>query len=79
MSAVALRRSTALAAVRARRSHPRVRVGGVSGGTVAMAGAVAFVLGGGVLLVTAKPMHAGIAALAGLLIGARLHSETETA
>ncbi len=59
--------------------NARTMTAGLSGGAVAMSALLAVGLGGGVLLVTAKPLYAIGAAAAGLFIGSRLHSETETA
>lgn len=52
---------------------------GLTGGAVGMGLLLALGLGGGVFLVTAKPVFALGAAAAGLLLGSQLHSETATA
>ena len=53
-------------------------VGATTSGSIlsgmAILGAIG--LGGATLLVTAKPIYAGIATIAGLFIGASLHSES---
>lgn len=49
---------------------------GLTGGSIAMGAMLAFGLGAGVFLATAKPLYALGAAAGGLFIGSALHSET---